>query len=151
MSARTSRSIAKILEQVGISDPTALTLRARALASFERQVLACLPEDLAANCHVAGVRDGCLRLFVDSAAWAARLRFHEPLLIKALARSGGQEIRKVQVRVSPREQPRPLPARKLTLSAENVKVLEQTARAVEDPRLAEALRRIARRGSKRRA
>jgi len=147
MSARTSRSIAKILDQVGISDPTALTVRARALVAFERQVLAYLPQDLAANCHVAGVRDGCLRLIADSAAWAARLRFQEPLLLKALTQRGDHEVRRIQVRVSPREQTRTLPKRNLKLSAENAQLLEQTARALEDPRLAQALLRLARRGT----
>ncbi len=146
MSARTSRSIAKILDQVGISDATALTVRARALMAFERQVLVCLPQDLAANCHVAGVRDGCLRLIADSAAWAARLRFQEPLLLKALNQRGTHEVRRIHVRVSPREQAHSLPKRKLKLSAENVQLLVQTARALEDPRLAQALLRLARHG-----
>jgi len=146
MSARTSRSIAKILEQVGISDPTALPVRARELAVFERQVLAILPEDLAAYCHVAGVRDGCLRLFVDSPSWAARLRFQAPQLLQALMRLGHRDVHRVQIQVSPREQPRSLPTRKLKLTAVNVRLLEQTARSLEDPRLAQALLRLARRG-----
>ncbi|MBI5041143.1 MAG: DUF721 domain-containing protein [Gammaproteobacteria bacterium] len=147
MSTRTSRSIAKILEQVGKSDPAGLPLEARRLAGIERQVQACLPQELADHCHLAGIRGGCLRLVVDSPAWAARLRFHEPRLIQNWVKQGGSEIRRVQVKVAPQQQPRALPMRKLTLTAENAQLLEQTARCIDDPRLAQALLRLARRGA----
>lgn len=148
MSTRTSRSIAKILEQVGISDPAGLPVQARRLAGIQRQVRDCLPLELADHCQVAGIRDGCLCLFADSPAWAARLRFQEPQLIKAWRRQGGSEIRKIQVRVIPQEHlPRSLAKRKLTLTAENIKLLEQTARGITDPDLAQALQRLARRGA----
>lgn len=149
MSTRTSRSIAKILEQVGISNPAGLPVQARRLVEIERQVRACLPQDLAEHCQVAGIRDGCLHLFADSPAWAARLRFQEPQIIQAWRRHGSGELRKTQVRVLPQAQsPRDPVTRKLTLTAANVQLLEQTARGIADSRLAQALRRLARRGAK---
>ncbi|MBI5461916.1 MAG: DUF721 domain-containing protein [Gammaproteobacteria bacterium] len=148
MSTRTSRSIAKILEQVGKSDPAGLPVEARRLAGLERQVRACLPQELADHCHLAGIRDGCLRLVVDSPAWAARLRFQEPQLIRNWVRQGGGEIRRVQVRVAPQEQAPTPPARHLILTAESARLLEQTARGIADPGLAQALRRLARHGAR---
>lgn len=148
MTARTSRSVAKILDQVGKSDPQSLTQRVRKLVLFERQVLACLPQELALHCQVAGVRDGYLRLVTDSASWAARLRFQEPLLIKTLARLGHPETRRIHVKISPKEQARSLPTHCFQLTADNARLLEQTARAIADPKLAEALLRLAKRGAK---
>lgn len=148
MTAQTSRSVAKILDQVGNSDPLSLLQRARKLALFQRQVLSCLPQELAIHCQVAGVRDGCLRLVTDAPSWAARLRFQEPLLIKTLAGLGIHETRKVQVKVAPKEQPRRLPTHTFSLTADNARLLEQTARAINDPGLAQALLRLAKRGAK---
>ncbi len=148
MTARTPRSVAKILDQVGNSDPLSLTQRVRKLVLFERQVLACLPQELAVHCQVAGVRDGSLRLVTDSPSWAARLRFQEPLLIKALAGLGQRETRRIQVKVAPKEQPRSLPTHTFKMTADNARLLEQTARAISDPNLAQALLRLAKRGDK---
>lgn len=149
MSAHTSRSIAKILERVGTSNLAGLSIQAQRLVELERQIRACLPQELAEHCQVAGIRDGCLNLFADSPAWAARLRFQEPQIIQAWRQRGGGELRKIQVRVLPQAQPPRGPAkRKLTLTEANVQLLEQTARGIPDARLAQALRRLARRGAK---
>lgn len=144
MSTRYPRSIAKIIEQVGSSGHSSLSAQVRQLAAFERQVKGCLPADLAEHCQVAGLRDGCLRLATDSPAWAARLRFQAPRLVQQLTHQGATGLRSVQVRIiPPTKQPMP-PARKAHLATENAQLLEQTAEAIEDPGLAQALRRLAR-------
>lgn len=148
MSTRTPRSIAKILEQVGNSDLRALSARSRQLADLERQVLACLPADLSGHCRVGGIVDGCLRLFTATPAWASRLRFEAPKLLQTLSRQGVTSVRSVQVRITPPAAAKPEPLRHIRLSQENAKLLEQTARAIRDPRLAQALARLARRGQR---
>lgn len=148
MSTRTPRSIAQILEQVGNSDLRALSTRGRQLHALEHRVLACLPPELAANCRVGGIADGCLRLFATAPAWASRLRFEAPRLQQMLGRQGVTSIRSVHVRIAPAAESRPLQQRRMYMSRDNARLLEQTARAIQDPQLAQALARLARRGGK---
>jgi hypothetical protein len=144
MSTKYPRSIAKIIEQVGISGHSSLTAQVRQLAVIERQVRACLPADLAEHCQVAGFGDGCLRLATDSPAWAARLRFQGPGLVKQLTTQGMAALRTVQVRIIPLVVKPTPPSRKPHLATENAQLLEQTAKSIDDPGLAQALRRLAR-------
>lgn len=148
MSTRTPRSIAQILEQVGNSDLRSVSSRGRQVRELERQVLASLPAELAGYCRVGGIADGCLLLFATTPAWASRLRFEAPRLQKLLARKGLASIRSVQVRIVPAAEARSLPPRQMRMSRDTARLLEQTARAVQDPRLAQALARLARRGGK---
>jgi hypothetical protein len=144
MSTSRPRSIAKILEQVGSSGQPSLPERVRQLAEFERRVQACLAPDLAQHCRVAGIVRDCLRLATDTPAWAARLRFQGPRLLQQLARQSGLSLNAVQVRIIPPVSQHTPPARKLCLTAENARLLQQTAQAIKDPGLARALERLAR-------
>lgn len=144
MSTKYPRSIAKIIEQVGISGQLSLTAQVRQLAVIERQVRACLPAELAEHCQVAGIVDGCLRLATDSPAWAARLRFQGPSLVKQLTTQGMAALRTVQVRIIPLVAKPTSPSRKPHMATENAQLLEQTAKSIDDPGLAQALRRLAR-------
>jgi len=148
MSTSRPRSIAKILERVGISGQPSLPARVRELGELERQVQACLAPDLARHCRVAGIVQGCLRLATESPAWAARLRFQGPRLLQQLARQRGLNLNAVQVRIIPPVlEPAP-PARRLCLTAANARLLQQTAQTIADPGLAQALSRLARHRSK---
>lgn len=111
-------------------------------------MLACLPADLAGQCRVGGISAGSLRLLAATPAWAARLRFEAPRLLKILSKQGITSIQTVQVQISPPAVARAVPYRSVRLSADNARLLEQTARAIRDPRLAEALARLARRGNR---
>lgn len=144
MSTRYPRSIAKIIEQVGISGHSSLTAQVRQLAALEQQVRACLAADLAEHCQVVGIRDGGLRLATDSPAWAARLRFQAPRLVQQLMRQGMTGLQSVQVRIIPPTKKPALSVRKVHLATENALLLEQTAQAIDDPGLAQALSRLAR-------
>lgn len=147
MSTPKPRSIAQILEQVGNSDLRSLSARGRQLQELEHRVLACLPGELAGHCRVGGVLDGCLRLFASAPAWASRLRFEAPRLQQRLVRQGVTSIRSIQVRIAPAAEARALPERRISMSRNNARLLEQTARAIQDPGLAQALARLARRGT----
>lgn len=148
MSTRTPRSIAQILEQVGNSDLRSISARSRELYELERQIADCLPAELAGHCRIGSVADGCLRLFAATPAWASRLRFEAPRLQRKLACQGIASIRSVLVRITPATESRPLPKRQIHMSRENGRLLEQTARTTQDPRLAQALARLARHGGK---
>lgn len=124
-----------------------ISLKARQLADLSSRVQSCLPAELAGHCRVIGLRDGCLRLATETPAWAARLRFQAPRLVQQLRQRGAVTLHTVQVQISPAAAPRGVAARKPRMSAENARLLEQTARSIEDPGLARALARLARRGT----
>jgi hypothetical protein len=123
-----------------------ISVKTRQLADLSQRVEACLPAELAGHCHVIGLSEGRLRLVTDSPAWAARLRFQGPRLVQQLRQRGAVTLHAVQVQISPVAAPRTPPSRKPRMTAETARLLEQTARAIEDPGLARALARLARRG-----
>lgn len=138
-------SIGRILERFGTSEHPDIPHKVRALAVLENQILSLLPPEFAPHCRVAGLTGGRLLLVTDAPSWAARLRFQGPRLVQHLGRVGTVTLRTVQVRIIPPvEVAKPAP-RQVRLSAENARLLEQTARSIQDPRLAQALARLARR------
>lgn len=142
-------TIGRILERFATSEHVDIPHKVRALAILENQILSLLPPEFATHCRVAGVRGDRLLLVADTPAWAARLRFRSAQLVKHLVehpgRSGVVTVRTVQVRIIPPvTEVKPTP-RRTRLSVENAQLLEQTARGIQDPRLAQALARLARR------
>lgn len=115
----------------------------RVLAALRRA----LPADLAAHLVGAQQRDAELLIVADGPAWATRLRFLEPELKAALDARTRRVVRRVVVRVGPPPAPprpaAPPPSRPLSPAARAA--LEAGAAQVSDPRLAAALRRLARR------
>lgn len=115
----------------------------RVLAALRRA----LPADLAAHLSAAHLRDATLIVVADGPAWATRLRFLEPELKAALDARTRRVVRRVTVRVGPPpaapRAPGPKPSRPLSAAARAA--LEAGAEQVTDPRLAAALRRLARR------
>ncbi|HEV7358951.1 MAG TPA: DciA family protein [Steroidobacteraceae bacterium] len=65
------------------------------------QVRAALPPRLALAVASAGVDAGRLTVGVVGAVWASRLRYSTEILRKRVAKSTGQEILKVRIRVVP--------------------------------------------------
>jgi hypothetical protein len=115
----------------------------RVLAALRRA----LPADLAAHLSAAHLRDATLIVVADGPAWATRLRFLEPELKAALDARTRRVVRRITVRVGPPPPPprpaAPPPARPLSAAARAA--LEAGAAEVSDPKLAAALRRLARR------
>jgi hypothetical protein len=60
-----------------------------------------LPAELAGRVWGAAVRGQCLTVLVESAAWAARLRFHSTALRDGVSVRLGATIDRVQLRVRP--------------------------------------------------
>jgi hypothetical protein len=115
----------------------------RILAALRRA----LPADLAAHLGAAHLRDATLIVVADGPAWATRLRFLEPELKAALDARTRRVVRRVAVRVGPPvSAPRAsAPPASRPLSAAARAALESGAAGVTDPKLAAALRRLARR------
>lgn len=103
-----------------------------------------LPAELAEHLHVGGYRDGRLTLLTDRAVWLTRLRYEQARLLELLHQLPGFEavtgfhfkVRPVRpVKVPPRQ------VRHLPVHAADE--LSSCAADVEDPRLRQALERLA--------
>lgn len=107
------------------------------------QVQGLLPQAIRAHCHAAHLRDGQLVLFTDSPAWVMRLRFCSSQLVQGLGATGSN-VRGIRVRVQLPE--RVLRRRKSAarLSEGTRQQLRETAEHLDNPALAEALKRLSR-------
>jgi hypothetical protein len=137
----------QINKLLGGSPHARLLSRARSLLQLENRLHALLPAPLTEHCRILSIRDTTLVLAADSPVWAARLRFHTPLLLKQLARIQGVRLRRVRIRVRPPEaatapRHRHVPNRR---SAAGTAALQQAAQTVSDPELKTALLRLANR------
>ena len=115
--------------------------QARELAILRDDFRAALPPVEAA--HLVGVSTGCecVTVFADSATWCTRLRYCAPMLEAVAKTSSGQRPR-LEFRVMPPAFRSP-PSRRSPLSPDAVATLRSAARTVQDPALADALRRLA--------
>ncbi|HHO69231.1 MAG TPA: DUF721 domain-containing protein [Gammaproteobacteria bacterium] len=136
------RSSHTAIELLGQGPAARLLARARSLASLQDRVRQLLPEPLGAHCTVLNLRRGTLSLSADSPAWAARLRFLAPQLLRQL---GTDRIRELRVRVHPQVESgaRRPPARRARLSAGAGELVARTAEGIDHPALRTALRRLA--------
>lgn len=105
-----------------------------------------LPDDLAAALRSAALDRGCLRLGVVGGAWATRLRFLAPQLQRRLEdwSYGPVETVEVRVTVPAGSGPSIAPTAPMPLSSASREHLEAVAQSAADPRLAAALRSLAR-------
>ena len=139
-----ARTCATLLEQVAAK----AIGHARTLQQLERLVRAALPADLAAHCSVMNLKKETLVLATDSPAWAARLRFAVPGLVKQLQCQLSTPLTRAEIRVRPvsqeiQESARHPPA----LSMASATLLARTAEGIENPALREALYRLAAKAS----
>jgi len=122
-----------------------LRARAHMLSKFEARLHNLLPAPLQPHCRLLAIReDNTLVLAADTPAWAVRLRFHAPQLVKQL--SSRQNVTRFTVRVCVR----PLtPARAvpelppIRRSAQGAAALQQAAYSISDPLLKTALLKLA--------
>ena len=118
--------------------------RARKLRRLEQAVRGLLPQDVAAHCSVMNLKSETLVLCTPSSAWAARLRFTVPGLLKQLKNQFALTVRDIQIRVQPETQEiQSIRRQKPKMTAASGSLLEQTARAVDHSALRDALYRLA--------
>lgn len=121
-----------------------LVERARKLLRLEQTVLKILPNDLSARCKVLNIRNKILILETPSSAWAARLRFAAPELLRQLQSRAALNLDALQVRVRPAPPESPVARRSQPkISMESGTLLAQTANGIEHRELKEALFRLA--------
>ena len=129
--------------------PTHLRRRASALGELDRHLGECLPPDCREHCRVAAVAGDTLILLADSPGWRSRVHFLAPEIIRHFRRVAKPEIAHLRVRVDrttvPLQRPR-IPVMRALPSAADARALGALADDVDEPELAAALRRLARRG-----
>ncbi|MFP4261782.1 MAG: DUF721 domain-containing protein [Halomonas sp.] len=137
-----AQPMSRLLE--GRGELGSLMRTAQLIERAQAHLRAGLPEELAEHLHVGGYRDGRLTLIADGAAWLTRLRYEQPRLLARLHELPGFEavqgftlkVRPVRPARAPLRQVRRLPAR----AGDE---LSSCAADVEDPRLRQALERLA--------
>jgi hypothetical protein len=118
--------------------------RARKLQRLEQTVLGLLPENVAAHCRVMNLKNEILILAAPSSAWAARLRFAGPELVKQLKSQFALKLRTIQIQIQPETlEIQSIRRPQLKLSLTSGTLLAQTAQTVKHPALREALYRLA--------
>ena len=118
--------------------------RARFLARMRAALLDVLPPAIAPHMQVAAYEAYVLRLHVDNAAWATRLRYMDAALKQALAQRMRLQIDRIDTKVRPGIGPvTTAPARPRYVSPTARAHLEQSARYIDDRDLAAALTRLA--------
>ena len=126
-----------------------LVRRARTLMELGVLLQELLPAPLNEHCRVLAIKDETLIIATHSPVWAARLRFHAPLLVKQLSNHQTVKLRTVRVRVRPPEKAlAPPPVRRqaaLRPGKSGVAALQQAAQTISDPGLKTALLRLANR------
>lgn len=75
--------------------------RARLLGALDAQLRALLPAELARQCRLASVRDQRLVFLASSGSWAARLRFHQALLLAGARKTSNSPITHFVVKIAP--------------------------------------------------
>ncbi|MCF7201894.1 DciA family protein [Pseudomonas oligotrophica] len=99
------------------------------------------------HCRVASWRDGALLLIVTDGHWATRLRYQQRRLQRQLqANPIFAGLERILFRVQPPQPPRPAPRRPKDISGPSADHIRASAEGIADPRLREALERLARHG-----
>lgn len=75
--------------------------KANRLQSVSQSIGDYLPEDLRAHCKVGAIDNNVLTLYVDSAAWANRVRYQSSDLIPKLRENLYPSLVSIEVKVKP--------------------------------------------------
>jgi hypothetical protein len=95
-----SKSLSELLARGG-KRLSLLTTKAAQRSQIVEQVRAALPVRLAESVVSAGLEEGRLTIGVVGAVWASRLRYSTEAIRKRVAKSAGQVVLKVRIRVVP--------------------------------------------------
>lgn len=146
-----NQSIGQFLRGIKSGRGQSLPQTLAAHQALEKRLLRHLPMPVREHCRLGQIRDNTLIIFVDSAAWATRLRFMATQIVKQLQRDDSVTLNRLEVRILPQNMPSTsaapvrAPAR---LSVENANLISSLARGVDDDKLSRALQRLASRSKK---
>lgn len=131
------KSISNLLQQD-------LVKQARNLDKLQHLVHACLPDNCRQHVKIAGIKDNCLLLMVDSPVWSSRIRLYTNHILDMLRQHKLAEVQQIRIRLSQAEPERPEPVfAKRQLDERSSRLIEQTANSIDDAELKQALHKLA--------
>lgn len=108
-----------------------------------------LPNDLLQHCFVANIHHGTITLSAESAAWSTHLRYSHQTILQALQNSSDfRHIQHIRLRLAKPRPRKTRPERTLSMSKQASETVLATANSVTNPKLKEALLRLAKHGEK---
>jgi hypothetical protein len=114
------------------------------LRALDALLAECLSPDLAPHCRAARLEGNVLTLIAESSAWATRLRYQAGAIISHFSTRPDIDIRQVKVKTGKRRIKRPpRKKRKAEISTANRKAIARGAAGINDPKLRQALLRLA--------
>lgn len=123
----------------------ALLGAARRLDKLQNLLEAALEPAAREHCKVASWRDGTLLLIVSNGHWATRLHYQQRRLLRLLQeQTAFNGLQRILLKVQPVTGSSSAGARHVELSAAAADSLRTAADGISDPRLREALERLAR-------
>ncbi len=126
-----------------------LIAHARQLQSLSTALRRCLPADAASHVQVVHWSDGQLTVQVDSTAWATRLRYLSPQLLRQLQQLPEfTAAHRIALNIAPAATPAVTIAQPFHLSPAGARIIDANAETIADPQLRAALKRLARHGQK---
>jgi len=127
-----------------------LFAQARHLKQLSADVCSCVEPDMVAHTTVAAEHDHSLVLLADSAAWATRLRYQTPQLLRCLTQFPHlKHLQRIEVKVAPITTPIAAPTQHgHPLSHASAELIEAHAESISYLPLRAALMQLARRGKK---
>lgn len=130
-------------------DLAILITRTRQLKRWTNLLRSRLDKELAQHCYISSIEEVTLTVYVDSAAWATRLRFQVPQLIPELRKTNPvfSKLEHIQVKLltpSSPETTQPLRPSGPTMNSDNAKGINALSNSIDDPELQRALQRLAR-------
>lgn len=148
---KSSRSLDKLFEEAH-DDLAILVTRTRQLKRWTALFRSQIENELAPHCYISNIEDTVLAVFVDSAAWATRLRFQVPHLLPILRKIHPvfAKLENIKVKILTQNNARNTPAQQLhgpTMSTDNANIINSLSESIDDPALQEALQRLARHGT----
>lgn len=142
------RSLQRILYK-GTGVLPSLLRQVTFLQEIQSTLEAAWPPEAAGHVRVAACDNGYLLLIVDSGVWATRLRYQHEAISRILAQRLRIGVTDIQVRVRPTAyQPQAGYSATRAISPGNRRLLAESARHIDDPKLAAALSRLATSGGK---
>lgn len=145
---KSSRPLHKLFEEAH-DDLAILITRTHQLTRWTTLLRSLLDEELAQHCYISTIENVALTVYVDSAAWATRLRFQVPQLIPQLRNVNPvfSKLERVHVKVLTQSSPvtvQPLHATGPTMNSENANGINNLSNSIDDPALRQALQHLAR-------
>jgi hypothetical protein len=128
-----------------------LLQKAGALQRINQQVGAYIGKPLNEHVFLANIRNDTAVVMADSAAWLTRVRYLAPQLLMFFQQEPSLKnlhVTKIEFKVRPPEQSQQTARPPLTISQHSAHFLSQTADTFSDPKLRDAIRRLAKHQSK---